>query len=92
MRLPAVLLALLLVPATLLSQDQTVRIHAATVIEGTGKSGVPDLRSGIEEARVLVAIGMKKRDAARAVGDRHGLAANQIYRALVARSGETVVG
>src|SRR5438046_2157739 len=38
MRLPAVLLALLLVPATLLSQDQTVRIHAATVIDGTGKT------------------------------------------------------
>jgi imidazolonepropionase-like amidohydrolase len=38
MRFPAVLLALLLVPATLLSQDQTVRIHAATVIDGTGKT------------------------------------------------------
>ena len=38
MRFPAVLLALLLVPATLLSQDQTVRIHAATVIDGAGKT------------------------------------------------------
>ena len=38
MRLPAVLLALLMVPATLLSQDQTVRIRAATVIDGTGKT------------------------------------------------------
>src|SRR5437016_356858 len=38
MRLPAVLFALLLVPATLLSQDQTVRIHAATVIDGSGKT------------------------------------------------------
>src|SRR5438045_595147 len=38
MRFPAVFLALLLVPATLLSQDQTVRVHAATVIDGTGKT------------------------------------------------------
>jgi imidazolonepropionase-like amidohydrolase len=38
MRFPAVLLALVLVPATLLSQDQAVRIHAATVIDGTGKT------------------------------------------------------
>ena len=38
MRLPAVLLALLMVPATLLSQDQTVRIRAATVIDGAGKT------------------------------------------------------
>jgi imidazolonepropionase-like amidohydrolase len=38
MRFPTVVLALLLVPATLLSQDQAVRIHAATVIDGTGKT------------------------------------------------------
>jgi imidazolonepropionase-like amidohydrolase len=31
-------LALLILPATLLSQDQTVRIHAATVLDGTGKT------------------------------------------------------
>jgi 16S rRNA (cytidine1402-2'-O)-methyltransferase len=72
--------------------DGALKGELVVVFEGAGKGGVPDLRSGIEEARVLVAIGMKKRDAARAVGDRHGLAANQIYKALVARSGETVVG
>jgi imidazolonepropionase-like amidohydrolase len=38
MRLPAALLALLILPATLLSQDQTVRIRAATVIDGAGKT------------------------------------------------------
>jgi imidazolonepropionase-like amidohydrolase len=38
MRLPAALLTLLMVPATLLSQDQTVRIRAATVIDGAGKT------------------------------------------------------
>src|SRR5437867_13077072 len=38
MRFPAVLFALLLIPAALLSQEQAVRIHAATVIDGTGKT------------------------------------------------------
>jgi imidazolonepropionase-like amidohydrolase len=38
MRMTVVLLALLIVPATLLSQDQTVRIRAATVIDGAGKT------------------------------------------------------
>jgi len=38
MRLTAVLFALLLVPVTLLSQDQTVRVRAATLIDGTGKT------------------------------------------------------
>jgi len=38
MRLSAALLALLILPATLLSQDQTVRIRAATVIDGAGKT------------------------------------------------------
>src|SRR5687767_11016476 len=38
MRLSAAVLVLLIVPATLLSQDQTVRIRAATVIDGSGKT------------------------------------------------------
>jgi len=37
MRFPAVFLALVLVPAALLAQDPTIRIHAATVLDGTGK-------------------------------------------------------
>src|SRR5262245_35564443 len=38
MRLPAAVLALLIVPATLFSQEPTVRIRAATVIDGAGKT------------------------------------------------------
>ena len=38
MRFPVVLLALLFVPAALLSQDQTMRIRVATVIDGAGKT------------------------------------------------------
>jgi imidazolonepropionase-like amidohydrolase len=38
MRLPAAVLALLLVPATIFSQEPTVRIRAATVIDGSGKT------------------------------------------------------
>jgi 16S rRNA (cytidine1402-2'-O)-methyltransferase len=42
-----------------------------------------DLASCVDEARGLVAAGMRKRDAARAVGARRGVAANEIYRALL---------
>jgi len=38
MRLAAISCVLLLVPATLLSQDQTIRIRAATIIDGGGKT------------------------------------------------------
>src|SRR5262245_4201218 len=38
MRLPAAVLALSMLPATLLSQDPTVRIRAAAVIDGAGKT------------------------------------------------------
>jgi imidazolonepropionase-like amidohydrolase len=38
MRLPAAVLALLVVPATLFSQEPTVRIRAATVIDGAGRT------------------------------------------------------
>ena len=36
MRLNAALFAVLLAAPALLAQDQTVRIHAATVLDGTG--------------------------------------------------------
>ncbi len=36
--LPAVFVALLLIPAALRSQDQTIRVHAGTVIDGAGKT------------------------------------------------------
>jgi imidazolonepropionase-like amidohydrolase len=38
MRLPPAVLALLLVPATIFSQEPTVRIRAATVIDGSGQT------------------------------------------------------
>ena len=68
--------------------DARLKGEVVVVIEGAGKGGAPDVESGVEEARALVAAGMKKRDAARAVGERQGLPANEIYRALVASSTE----
>ena len=68
--------------------DARLKGEVVVVIEGAGKGGAPDVESGVEEARALVAAGMKKRDAARAVGERRGLPANEIYRALVASSTE----
>ncbi len=68
--------------------DARLKGEIVVVIEGAGKGGAPDVESGVEEARALVAAGMKKRDAARAVGERRGLPANEIYRALVASSTE----
>ncbi len=68
--------------------DAPLKGEVVVVIEGAGRGGVPDAESGVEEARGLVANGMRKRDAARAVGERHGLPANAIYRALVASPGE----
>ncbi len=58
--------------------------EVVVVIEGASGSETPDLETCVEEARVLVAGGMKKRDAAHAVAARHGLAANAIYRTLLA--------
>jgi len=46
---------------------------------------VPDLDRCVAEARALVAGGTRKRDAARAVADRAGVSANDVYRALLER-------
>ena len=63
--------------------DAEVKGEVVVVIEGAGEP-VHDLAACVEEARELVAEGMRKRDASRAVADRRGAAANDIYAALVA--------
>ena len=52
------------------------------VIEGSTERP-EDVKSFLPEARDLVAGGMRKRDAAHAVAERHDLSANAMYRALV---------
>ena len=64
--------------------DAGLKGEVVVVIEGASGSETPDLGACVEEARALVAGGMKKRDAAHAVAARHGLSANVIYRTLLA--------
>lgn len=57
--------------------------EVVVVIHGADEA-VHDLAACIEEARELLAEGLRKRDAARAVADRHGVSANDIYAGLLA--------
>jgi 16S rRNA (cytidine1402-2'-O)-methyltransferase len=53
------------------------------VIEGRSEGATADLPAAVDEARALIASGMKTRPAARTVAERHGLGANDLYRAIV---------
>jgi 16S rRNA (cytidine1402-2'-O)-methyltransferase len=53
------------------------------VIEGRSEDSPADLPAAVDEARALIADGMKTRPAARTVAQRHGLGANDLYRAIV---------
>jgi 16S rRNA (cytidine1402-2'-O)-methyltransferase len=62
--------------------DAGMKGEIVVVLEGA-PAGPVDVMRLLPEARELVGGGMRKRDAARAVAERHGAAANAIYRALV---------
>ena len=62
--------------------DTEPRGELVVVIEGA-EAVAPDLDEMVEEARGLVADGMRKREAAAAVARRGGGSANEIYGALV---------
>ena len=62
--------------------DREPRGELVVVIEGA-EAVPPDLDEMVEEARGLVADGMRKREAAAAVARRGGGSANEIYGALV---------
>lgn len=53
------------------------------VIEGEAERPSADLDACVEEARALVGEGMRPREAARAVAERHHVSANDVYQALV---------
>jgi 16S rRNA (cytidine1402-2'-O)-methyltransferase len=57
--------------------------EVVVVIGGERVRPTPDMASCVDETRELIAGGMRKRDAAHAVADRHGVSANDIYRALL---------
>jgi 16S rRNA (cytidine1402-2'-O)-methyltransferase len=63
--------------------DSDVKGEVVVVVEGAREVAPGDLGAASSAARELVAGGMRKRDAARAAAERHGLAANDVYRELV---------
>jgi 16S rRNA (cytidine1402-2'-O)-methyltransferase len=64
--------------------DRTPKGEVVLVVGGRTEEAHPSIESLLAEARALVAAGTRKREAAAAVGARHGVGANEIYRALVA--------
>ena len=62
--------------------DAELKGEVVVVLHGA-EEAVHDLEACIEEARELLAEGLKKRDAAHAVAERHGVSANDIYAGLV---------
>ncbi|MGH2629936.1 MAG: 16S rRNA (cytidine(1402)-2'-O)-methyltransferase [Actinomycetota bacterium] len=63
--------------------DSDLKGEVVVVIGGERVRPAPDMSGCIEEARELVTGGMRKRDAAHAVADRHGVSANELYRSLI---------
>jgi 16S rRNA (cytidine1402-2'-O)-methyltransferase len=60
-----------------------LRGEVVVVVEGSSQPPPIDQAAIVAQARELVAGGMRKREAAREVADRHGASANELYRALV---------
>lgn len=66
-------------------EASTMKGEVVLVVEGRTGAAPVDLDACVKEATALVDSGMKKREAARVVGERRGVAPNQIYRQLVRR-------
>ena len=60
-----------------------LRGEVAVVVEGEHDPEPPDRAALLAEVRSLVEGGMRTRDAARAVAERHGASANELYRAAI---------
>jgi len=65
----------------LLPRLRDVKGEAVVVIEG-GTAEPPPFEALVEEARTLVARGVRKRDAATQAARGTGVSANELYRAL----------
>ncbi len=65
--------------------DLELKGEVAVVIGGAPATGAGDVTTLIPETEALVASGMRKREAAHEVAERHGVSANALYRALLAR-------
>jgi len=64
--------------------DADLKGEVVVVIAGAppGAEAI-DIDACVAEARELIAGGMRKRDAARAIAERHRVSANEVYRALL---------
>ena len=65
--------------------DLELKGEVAVVIGGAPAEGAGDVTILIPETEALVESGMRKREAAHEVAERHGVSANALYRALLAR-------
>jgi 16S rRNA (cytidine1402-2'-O)-methyltransferase len=63
--------------------EHELKGEVVVVIGGERVRAAPDMSVCADEARELVAEGLRKRDAAHAVADRYGVSANDLYRALL---------
>jgi 16S rRNA (cytidine1402-2'-O)-methyltransferase len=63
--------------------DGEIRGEVAVVIAGAPSRPTGDVTVFIPEAEALVESGMRKREAAHEVAERHGVSANALYRALL---------
>jgi 16S rRNA (cytidine1402-2'-O)-methyltransferase len=63
--------------------DRQLKGEVAVVVEGEHDPEPPDRAALLAEVRSLVEGGMRTRDAARAVAERHGASANELYRAAI---------
>jgi 16S rRNA (cytidine1402-2'-O)-methyltransferase len=61
------------------------RGEVVLVIEGAGRQTDADLDAATEDAQAAISRGIKPRAAAAEAAGRHGVAANDVYRALVSR-------
>ena len=60
--------------------DRQLKGEVAVVVEGEHNPTPPDPAALLTEVRGLVEHGMRTRDAARTVAERHGASANELYR------------
>jgi 16S rRNA (cytidine1402-2'-O)-methyltransferase len=63
--------------------DRELRGEVVLVVEGRREPVAPDHRAMLDELRRLVDGGMRTREAARTVAERHGASANELYRAAL---------
>ena len=63
--------------------ERVLKGEVAVIVEGAHHPDPPDHAALLGEVRRLIEEGMRTRDAARAVAERHGASANELYRAAI---------